>query len=344
VKKLFWIMIVLTLFAMLLSACGSGKKEDAGKKNASTVLTEAASTAEALMRTMAAISPTPRPVTPTPVTPTATITPIPSPTLEPGQPSPTFSGDMAGFGSDLTIPDGTVFAPNATFVKMWRLNNTGTTTWTPAYTVVYASGDQMGAPASIALPVAVPPGGSVDISVPMTAPVKEGSYTANFLLANQNGQRFGLNGSITQPFYVVIVVSKTEGTPAASPTAVTPTAGGSVTPGTGGNIVDWVFLSVDNANANACPHTFNFVGQIVLKNPTTLTYRLEVLSNDASKPAPVLDPVTVNAAAGTQIVNFQLNFGIDFNGVARLHVTAPENIYSNPVNLVLTCPAPYPTP
>jgi len=29
-----------------------------------------------------------------------------------------------------------------------------------------------------------------------------------------------------------------------------------------------------------------------------------------------------------------------------LHVSAPEDIYSNPVNLVLTCPTPvaYPTP
>jgi hypothetical protein len=344
VKRFVWIIAILTLSSLLLSACGSGKKDDTGKKSAEMVLTEAASTAEALMRTVAAISPTPRPVTPTPVTPTATLTVTPSPTLEPGQPSPTFSGDLAGFGSDLTIPDGTVFMPNATFVKMWRINNTGTTTWTPAYTVVYSSGDQMGAPASIALPVSVPPGGSVDISVPMTAPVKEGSYTANFLLANQNGQRFGLNGSINQPFYVVIVVSKTEGTPAVSPTAVTPTVGGSVTPGTGGNIVDWVFLSVDNATADVCPHTYNFVGQIVLKNPTTLTYRLEVLSNDPNTPPPVLDPVTVNAPAGTQTLNFQLTFNINFNGVARLHVTAPENIYSNPVNLVLNCATPYPTP
>jgi hypothetical protein len=320
--------------------------------DSATVLTQAAVTAEAIMHTMAASSPTARPVTPTPIPPTATATIATSQTALPGVPtepgggpSPAV-GEKAEFVADLTVPDGSVYAPNATFVKTWRLKNIGATTWTPSYTTVFVSGDQMGAPASLALPASAPPGQTVDISIPMTAPAKEGTYTANFLLANASGQRFGLDPRAAQPFYVVIVVSRAEGTPAASPTAVTPTTGPSVTPGAGGNIVNWVFLSVDNASANLCPHTFNFTGQVTLNNPATLTYRLEVLSNDASRPGPVLNPVTVNLPAGQHFLNFQVPLADSFNGVARLHVTTPEDVYSNPVNLVLACPTPvtYPTP
>ena len=351
-KKTTFLLTLLLALSVLLSACRSSESEDSGTKDSATVLTEAAVTADAIMRTMAASSPTPRPVTPTPTAPTPTPTLMPSATLEPGAPTqsgggqPVGGSDKAEFVADLTVPDGTVFAPNATFTKSWRLKNAGITTWTPTYTVVYYSGDDLKAPASIALPATVPPGGTVDISLPMTAPAEEGNYTSNFLLANASGQRFGLDPGGIQPFYVVIVVDNKLGTPAASPTAITPTAGPSVTPGTGGNIVNWVFLSVDNANANTCPHTFAFTGQVTLNNPTRLTYNLEILSNDPNSPGPVQTPTTVDLPAGQHNLTFQISFGNPFNGVARLHVTAPENIYSNPVNLALTCPTPviYPTP
>ena len=348
-KKITVLLIILLALAVMLGGCGSKAKDDTGSKDSATVLTEAAVTAEAIMRTMAASSPTPKPVTPTPsATPTVVTSPtaLPGVPTEPGGGPAPAVGESAEFVSDVTIPDGTVFAPGATFIKTWRLKNNGATTWTPSYTAVFSNGDDLKAPASIALPSSVSPGGTVDISVPMVAPLIEGTYTSNFLLANASGQRFGLPPNAAQPFYVVIVVNKTEGTPAASPTPATPTVGPSVTPGTGGNIVSWVFLSVDNASANTCPHTYVFTGQVTLENPTTLTYRLEFLSNTAGGAVPVLEPVTVPLAPGQQVLNFQVNFSSAFNGVARLHVSAPEDIYSNPVNLVLTCPTPvaYPTP
>jgi len=350
------ISLLLTLFlalSLLLSACKSSAKEGADNKDSATVLTQAAVTADSIMRTMAASSPTPRPVTPTPITPTATATIATSPTALPGVPTEPGGGpapavgEKAEFVSDMTVLDGTIFAPNATFVKTWRLKNVGTTTWTPSYTVVYVSGSQMGAPASLALPASVAPGQTVDISIPMTAPAEENTYTANFLLANASGQRFGLDPNAIQPFYVVIVVDRKEGTPAASPTPVTPTPGPSITPGSGGNIVNWVFLSVDNAAANTCPHTFIFTGRVTLNNPTTLTYRLEFISSNASQPGPVLDPTTVALSAGEHLLSLPpVSFASSFNGVVRLHVTAPEDVPSNPVNLVLSCPTPvvYPTP
>lgn len=350
-KKITYLMILLLVLSLLLGGCRSSAKEETAEKDTAMVLTEAAATGEAIMRTMAASSPTPKPVTPTPK-PTETPVVVISPTALPGVPTEPGGGPAPAVGeritfvSDVTVPDGTVFAPGATYVKTWRLQNAGTSTWTPSYTAVFVSGNQMGAPASIALPASVPPGGSIDVSVPMTAPSEEGTYTGNFLLANEKGQRFGMDPGAAQPFYVVIVVDRAEGTPAASPSAVTPTAGPSVTPGTGGAIVSWVFLSVDNASANVCPHTFNFTGQVTLNNPTTLTYRLELLSNTIGQSAPVFTPVTVPLAPGQHVLNFQVPIGGDFNGVARLHVTAPEDVYSNPVNMVLVCPTPvvYPTP
>jgi hypothetical protein len=347
-KKNTLVLTILLAIALLLAGCKSSAKDE-NQKDTEMVLTEAAATGEAIMRTMAASSPTPKPVTPTPI-PTETPVVVTSPTALPGVPTEPGGGqapavgERVSFVSDVTVPDGTVFAPNATFVKTWRLMNAGTTTWTPSYTAVFVSGNQMSAPASIALSGSVPPGQTVDISIPMTAPAAEGTYTGNFLLANEKGQRFGLDPNAIQPFYVVIVVDQKEGTPAASPTAVTPTVGPSITPGTGGAIVSWVFLSVDNAGANTCPHTFNFTGQVTLNNPTTLTYRLELLSNTAGGVVPVFDPVTVPLPSGQHVLNFQANFSSDFNGVARLHVTAPEDVYSNPVNIVLVCPTAYPTP
>jgi hypothetical protein len=80
--------------------------------------------------------------------------------------------DSAQFVSDLTAPDGAVFAPGATFTKTWRLMNNGTCAWTQAYNLVFAGGDSMGAPLSVKLPAEVPPGQMVDVSVNLTAPIQ----------------------------------------------------------------------------------------------------------------------------------------------------------------------------
>lgn len=335
-KKVLIVFLIL-VFSFVLAGCGSS--DDTPEANDPAVLlTAAVQTADAQIRTMAAATPTGLPTTPAPptVTPTATATL----TLMPGVPtqgSTGPAGERVEFVADLTVPDGTIFAPNATFVKTWRLKNAGTTTWTNAYTMIYSSGDQMGAPVSVVLPGTVAPGQTVDLSVNMIAPAKEGTYTANFLLANANGARFGLDPSAIQPFYVVIVVSADGGTPALTPTSVTPTTGATTTPGTGGSIVTLVFLSVDNANASGCPHSYNFTGQITLNNPATITYQFEVFAN-TTVPTPA--PVTATLPAGTHNVTYSLSVAQAFSGVARLHVTAPEDIYSNPVNLALSCPYP----
>src|SRR5258706_10212245 len=93
----------------------------------------------------------------------STLTPVPLPTLGfptlPALGSTTpFPGaktatpftycDWAAYVKDVTIPDGTIFAPGAQFTKTWRLQNIGTCTWTSSYTLVFSSGDSISGPAT----------------------------------------------------------------------------------------------------------------------------------------------------------------------------------------------------
>lgn len=119
------------------------------------------------------------------------------------------SCDHAQFVSDLTVPDGSTFAPGAGFTKTWRLMNIGTCTWTTAYSLVWAGGDSLGASAAIPLPVDVPPGQMLDISVNLVAPVSGGHYRSLFKLSNPSGGQFGIGDAGSDPFWADINVVQT---------------------------------------------------------------------------------------------------------------------------------------
>ena len=111
-----------------------------------------------VVRNISSSIPTPTPVTPTSSVPTDT-------------PVPTAGAacDRAQFISDVSVPDGTVFAPNTAFSKTWRIKNVGTCTWTTGYSVVFASGDRMGGVEAL-IPQTVVPGQTVDIGMNFTSP------------------------------------------------------------------------------------------------------------------------------------------------------------------------------
>lgn len=139
--------------------------------------------------------------------PTATTTPIPSNT-----PSPEPTCDLAGFITDVTIPDGTIMAPGAVFTKTWRLVNNGSCSWTSGYQLFFFSGDQMSGPSSQQLTNSiVNPGQTVDISVNLTAPGTAGTYKGNWKIKNPSGDIFALNGG--NPFFVEIQVVEPSSTP-----------------------------------------------------------------------------------------------------------------------------------
>ena len=119
---------------------------------------------------------------------------------------PTAACDLAQFVRDVTIPDGTVFAPNATFTKTWRLKNAGTCTWS-GYSLVFDSGDSMGGTSPTTIGT-VSPGQEVDLSVNFTAPTANGSYRGYWKIRNTSGVLFPvLGGTQGRSFFVDIRVS-----------------------------------------------------------------------------------------------------------------------------------------
>ena len=186
-----------------------------------------------------------RGVTPNTPTPTATSAgPTPTPTAT----STSTCTNRASFIGDVTVPDGTNFVGNTAFTKTWRLKNVGTCTWTTAYNVYFANGDQMGAPASVNMPSSVAPNGTVDVSVAMTAPATIGHYKGYWKLHNNTGGSFGIGATYTTAFWVDI----------------------NVTTGATGTVYDFVteYCSAtwtSGAGALACPGTDGDAKGFVLK-------------------------------------------------------------------------------
>lgn len=121
--------------------------------------------------------------------------PTPTPAAAPAAPAPTQEPAKActngmAFVSDVTIPDGTKLNQGEGFRKTWRVQNTGTCTWTSDYTFVYVTGDQMSG-RSIYVPGIVGAGQTVDLSVDMIAPYGDGNYQGYWQMRSPQGTNFG---------------------------------------------------------------------------------------------------------------------------------------------------------
>jgi hypothetical protein len=141
--------------------------------------------------------------------------------------TPTHQGvactDRAVLAADVTYPDGAVVPGGKSFLKTWRLRNTGTCTWSTAYTLVFVRGEQMGAAAAVPFTAELKPGNSADLSVNLTAPGSRGTYRGYWQLRNAAGKNFGIGGPGDGSFWVEIAVT--------SPTSVAlPPATAAATP------------------------------------------------------------------------------------------------------------------
>lgn len=96
----------------------------------------------------------------------------------------------ASFGADVTIPGGTRFDANASFVKTWRVKNTGKCDWSAGVVIAFESGDKMGAPATVRVG-ALPVGQQTDVSVSMRAPTQAGKYESVWRMQDAAGSFFG---------------------------------------------------------------------------------------------------------------------------------------------------------
>ena len=216
-RKRFGIALIVLLFG--LTACTLPGNDEA---NLSVIQTAIASTLEA-QKTLAAERDVFDDSTPTPTivfypTPDYTATYAATAT----EPVPC---NLAGFVMDVTVPDDTMIGKGQLFTKTWRLQNIGTCAWTPAYQLVFMSGDQMNvSPQSAFTSLVVEPGAMMDVSVQLTAPMIPGEYQGNFMLADSNGSLFSFENK--SAFYVKITVPTTleghdlTGTPVATETPV----------------------------------------------------------------------------------------------------------------------------
>ena len=111
---------------------------------------------------------------------------------------------------DVNIPDNTQMTAGQSFVKTWKIKNSGTCTWGAGYKIIYAgySTQMSGQPQPLTLPVA--PGQEIEISVNFIAPAQPGSYVSAWTLANASDRAFfGSNVQGTfhaKPLIVKIVV------------------------------------------------------------------------------------------------------------------------------------------
>jgi hypothetical protein len=161
---------------------------------------EAESTASAI-----ALAPSAAPTLP--ATPPATKAPPTAP--------PTLSGNVkpcyqAQFVADLSIPDGTIIAPGASFWKRWSVKNTGSCTWNTSYKFVFIDGDILGGAYVYNFPTFATPDQTVEIPVQLFAPQTTGSYAGYWKIQAPDKTVFGV-GQYDQPLSVKIVVGS--GTP-----------------------------------------------------------------------------------------------------------------------------------
>lgn len=98
--------------------------------------------------------------------------------------------DDARFESDVNVPDGAVIPAGTHLVKTWRVRNTGASAWSAGYALVFVSGNRMNAPDSVPLPSALP-GETVEVTVPLEAPLAPGLHRSTWRARNPEGRLFG---------------------------------------------------------------------------------------------------------------------------------------------------------
>jgi hypothetical protein len=205
-------LIILALF--ILTACNlpgsSATQTDPGLVNTQTAQTAAAYPTQTVPTTFptAIIStaiPSPTIATSTPPA-TATTVPTATSTASATPTTASTCTNQAKFVSDVTVPDDTEMLTGQEFVKTWRLENTGTCTWTDKYSLVFISGDQMNGISPLPLTGSTAPGGTADISVSLKAPGTTGTYRGDWQLRDDLGNNFGTGTNADQSFFLQIKV------------------------------------------------------------------------------------------------------------------------------------------
>lgn len=228
--KTYYKMIALLLaFSLFLSACGNGPPEGTVSEQDIVLTYSVASMVAGYFATQTAlVTPTPAstntslPTNTFPPPPTIANTPLPLPTwtLAPVFPTgvpnnaltPTVTGtpptatpntgalafgcNNSAFVRDANYPNGTVVSPGEEFTKTWKVENTGSCDWQYNYGMAIvvdkdfdSSWNHLGRN--------VKPGEWAEVSVIITAPNSDGTYTGSWRMADAGGNPFGVTLSVT---------------------------------------------------------------------------------------------------------------------------------------------------
>lgn len=211
-KKRVSIRILISILALLLLSTACNLPQRSATPDIAFVVaqTQTAAALESWLTATAAQPQTvetqaPQPVeTQAPASPAQTTAPAASPTTS--GPTPTAScSDKAKFLSE-TIPDESTFSSGQAFTKTWTLQNVGTCTWSPEYTLVLDRGEALGSVASQPLGMSVAPNASIEIRLNLTTPETPGKYEGYWMIQNERGEKFGLGKDAKVAFWVKIVV------------------------------------------------------------------------------------------------------------------------------------------
>ena len=121
--------------------------------------------------------------TPIPITPTLSVTL--TPTVEAGP-----CTNQLTFLDDLTIEDGTTFAPGASIDKQWLVQNDGTCDWDATYKLKWVGGYTLGVSEEQPL-FPARAGIQVTLRIVFTAPTEPGTYQTTWQAADPEGNLFG---------------------------------------------------------------------------------------------------------------------------------------------------------
>src|SRR6185503_6112032 len=165
-----------------------------------------------------------------------TFTPDLSTSTTPGTPSGTGTAVATGASSgsacddsalmiaDVTVPDNAQMSKEQKFTKTWRFMNNGKCNWS-GYTIAFVAGDRMASPDAAPVPE-TEAGKTVDVSIELTAPSIDGSYTGFYELRKANGEPLGIGAE--SAFWVKILIGNVPtviaNTPAFTPISGTPLA------------------------------------------------------------------------------------------------------------------------
>ncbi len=212
-RHTLYIATLVAIGALVLSACGGSP---APENTTPTVDIPALSTsiASTVIAQITASAPT---ITDTP---TITATPAFTPTSSTPQATNTVAFPTSAscanmtFVTDVTIPDETQLSIGQTFVKTWRVKNSGNCQWTTGFKLSFAYGDAMGGQ-SVSMPAVVAVGQTVDLSVNLKVPNKASKYTGVWRLWDDKNQPFG-------PYLTVVIIAGNATATATSTVTLTP--------------------------------------------------------------------------------------------------------------------------